>query len=830
MMADFMGYGFAVSLLFAIATLGVEQVCALYRWPRRPLWALALAASLAFPLSMSLAARPATFDANEQWIEPVWLPDHIPSTPNPARYVKSARLAHVPAASRSIVRSARRPSVREKLSLDSQLKIGWLMLSIALLAYYGLVWMRLRRAIALAPRSEIDGVRVRVTRDIGPAVFGLIHPEILIPQWILEAPAPTRSLALEHERQHIAAGDPVLLVLGVVAVVLVPWNPALWWMLRRLRFSMEADCDARVLKVTIDARAYAEALLTVSGHRAVLPAGSVALTSPRSWLERRVRILLAETSRMSRVLAASGPVWALAVLGLVVLLHAPSLAAQGELRKFPPLDTKPATRWVQSLARARYPDLFQPSFHGMAVVTLLLKLDGSLVSSQERVYRPEELPWADSRQLKAEEAELALDPGDILYSDVVDLRPLEGDGKERAIGYINYAILKWPHDPLRAQSRVEAAVKAYYPELTAPGPRDRSICTIEIAVLMNVDGTLRNAHKADEPCDASWSADQLSELNDFGVPEEELGRGGNLYFTSATQQGLFVRYTWPRQADDPPNVQDLSSGRVNSTLWTQHPQREDAQDDAAIIHRYFADIEAHGGARLYTRIDGRRYVFLPWILFGRDGSIWGTGLSPVPVVGSRENKNGYLIGPALGQEIEARYPGIRTWGGAGCLPRVHGVLIACFWISPDSPVQRLSDVAFSRRRDLLVITDFREESENPNVTLVGSYAHAMDFGTPAGTGRAQWFDDHGSSPVPVTTRLIAAQAGPQAVDLELQIRRNLTTTLSQPPSDQWVHAATMRIRYGSSNTVDLYATDASPPRKVQIVLRPELLYDLSDPP
>lgn len=85
------------------------------------------------------------------------------------------------------------------------------------------------------------------------------------------------------------------------------------------------------------------------------------------------------------------------------------------------------------------------------------------------------------------------------------------------------------------------------------------------------------------------------------------------------------------------------------------------------------------------------------------------------------------------------------------------------------------------------------------------------------------------SPVPVTTRLIAAQAGPQEVDLELQIRRNLTTTLSQPPSDQWVHAATMRIRYGSTGTVDLYATDASPPRKVQIVLRPELLYDLSDP-
>ncbi len=197
----------------------------------------------------------------------------------------------------------------------------------------------------------------------------------------------------------------------------------------------------------------------------------------------------------------------------------------------------------------------------------------------------------------------------------------------------------------------------------------------------------------------------------------------------------------------------------------------------------------------------------------------------MPVVGSRENRNGYVIGAALGQEIEARYPGIRTWGGAECLSRVHGVLISCFWISADSPVQRLSDVAFSRRKDLLVITDFREESANPNVTqpLIMSFAHAMNFGTPAGTGVAQWFDDHGSSPVPVTTRLIATQAGAQEVALELQIRRNLTTTLSQPPSDQWVQAATLRIPYGSSGTTDLYATDANPPRKVQIVLRPELL-------
>jgi hypothetical protein len=72
----------------------------------------------------------------------------------------------------------------------------------------------------------------------------------------------------------------------------VPWNPAAWWQLRRLRLAMEVDCDSRVLARRADVRAYGTLLLEVgrrtSGARLV---GAAAFSEPRSFLERRIRIM-----------------------------------------------------------------------------------------------------------------------------------------------------------------------------------------------------------------------------------------------------------------------------------------------------------------------------------------------------------------------------------------------------------------------------------------------------------------------------------------------------------------------------------------------------------
>ena len=83
--------------------------------------------------------------------------------------------------------------------------------------------------------------------DIGPAVIGFWRPEIVVPKWLLCADQHVMRLALAHESEHVRARDPLLLLAGTVAIVLLPWNLPLWWQWRRLRLSIEVDCDARVL-------------------------------------------------------------------------------------------------------------------------------------------------------------------------------------------------------------------------------------------------------------------------------------------------------------------------------------------------------------------------------------------------------------------------------------------------------------------------------------------------------------------------------------------------------------------------------------------------------
>jgi bla regulator protein blaR1 len=74
--------------------------------------------------------------------------------------------------------------------------------------------------------------------------------------------------------RHIAARDPWLLLLALAIVVAAPWNLPLWWELRRLRFAIEVDCDARVVSRGADVRTYGEVLLAVGQQGAITPRGS----------------------------------------------------------------------------------------------------------------------------------------------------------------------------------------------------------------------------------------------------------------------------------------------------------------------------------------------------------------------------------------------------------------------------------------------------------------------------------------------------------------------------------------------------------------------------
>lgn len=211
-------------------------------------------------------------------------------------------------------------------SADRLLLVGWLVLSVAVGLYVvrSLVW--LERARSGWRRGEIDGVPVWMTTDVGPAVFGIRGPMILVPGWVLELERRVQHLLLLHEREHVRAGDPRLVLLGVALLVVVPWNPVFWWMLGRLRLAVEVDCDARVLRREPDARAYGALLLEVSRRRP-RSALLVAFSEPHRYLERRIRRMTARRARHAAARAAVLALLGVAPVGVALLARDPLSAA-----------------------------------------------------------------------------------------------------------------------------------------------------------------------------------------------------------------------------------------------------------------------------------------------------------------------------------------------------------------------------------------------------------------------------------------------------------------------------------------------------------------------
>ena len=173
----------------------------------------------------------------------------------------------------------------------------------------------LRRMRDAAELRVVDGVEVLVSDDIGPATIGLRRHAVLIPCSVLGLDEPLRQLVLRHECEHREARDPWLLLASHVAVVLFPWNAALWSIAHRLRLALETDCDARVLAAGGDAVRYGRLLLLLAQRQRVVPL-ALTLAAPPSQLERRI---LAMRTRLARPrplhLVISGAVVVLGIAG-----------------------------------------------------------------------------------------------------------------------------------------------------------------------------------------------------------------------------------------------------------------------------------------------------------------------------------------------------------------------------------------------------------------------------------------------------------------------------------------------------------------------------------
>ena len=80
-------------------------------------------------------------------------------------------------------------------------------------------------------------------------------------------------------------------------LVCTPWNVPLWWQFRRLRYAIEVDCDASVLRSGGDARQYGETLLAVGQRQATSITTVAAMSSPAAANMPTIRPEFSQSSR-----------------------------------------------------------------------------------------------------------------------------------------------------------------------------------------------------------------------------------------------------------------------------------------------------------------------------------------------------------------------------------------------------------------------------------------------------------------------------------------------------------------------------------------------------
>jgi beta-lactamase regulating signal transducer with metallopeptidase domain len=174
----------------------------------------------------------------------------------------------------------------------SMLVALWGLINVLRVAW--LVYSARRAAAATGRRTVIDGVPVLVTDRLGPATVGVLRSRVLVPKWVLTLPKVQRRYVVHHEDQHRKSHDALVLFVASLTLIIMPWNVALWWQLRRLSLAVELDCDNRVVSTLGNPRAYGELLLKVAEAASKGPRLQPALLGMGS-LEKRLAVLLAPT-------------------------------------------------------------------------------------------------------------------------------------------------------------------------------------------------------------------------------------------------------------------------------------------------------------------------------------------------------------------------------------------------------------------------------------------------------------------------------------------------------------------------------------------------------
>ena len=284
-MLAWMLYVIMVTLLLSVGAFVAERAARLTRGGTRWIWITAIVASLLIPTVIASVSV------------------QLPSVMSPAVAQKVVVLREATTQALSPVMwlsgSAAEPSGWR--DFDSLLTTLWRAASAAMLLALlaSGIWLFLRKRRWRV--ESVSGAQVYVTEGVGPAVVGLLRPRIVVPRWVTMALPKHQSAVIAHEQSHLDAHDPQLFTLALALLVFMPWNLPLWWQLRRLRYAIEVDCDARVLRGGIDPTHYGETLISVGERQSAYIGAVAAMSESKSFLEERIRIMISKPVKWRRV-------------------------------------------------------------------------------------------------------------------------------------------------------------------------------------------------------------------------------------------------------------------------------------------------------------------------------------------------------------------------------------------------------------------------------------------------------------------------------------------------------------------------------------------------
>lgn len=111
--------------------------------------------------------------------------------------------------------------------------------------------------------GRLRGVRVVESTVVAvPMVLSLVRPIVVVPTGLRGSmPSEQLDLIVLHELEHVRRGDPWIALVQVVVEALFAVHPGVRWISHQVRIEREVRCDAGVVRVTGDHRAYGRALL-----------------------------------------------------------------------------------------------------------------------------------------------------------------------------------------------------------------------------------------------------------------------------------------------------------------------------------------------------------------------------------------------------------------------------------------------------------------------------------------------------------------------------------------------------------------------------------------